>query len=107
MFVAPCVRATSALFGLEVRRFALTAAAALALAEHGIRMNAIAPGTIDTQFAASVRDDPAILANTLSRIPLGRLGEPAEIGALACFLASDGGSYITGQTIFADAAAPR
>jgi NAD(P)-dependent dehydrogenase (short-subunit alcohol dehydrogenase family) len=81
---------------------ALTAAASLALAEHGIRMNAIAPGTIDTEFAASVRDDPALLATTLGRIPLGRLGEPAEIAALACFLASDDGSYITGQTIFTD-----
>lgn len=81
---------------------AFTAAVSLALAEHGIRVNAIAPGTIDTEFAASVTRDPAILATTLSRSPLGRLGQPEEIASVAAFLASDDASYMTGQTIFVD-----
>lgn len=81
---------------------AFTAAAALYLADHGIRINAVAPGTIATELAASIKDQPQVLADTLGRIPLRRLGDPPEIAALACFLASDDASYITGQTIFAD-----
>jgi NAD(P)-dependent dehydrogenase (short-subunit alcohol dehydrogenase family) len=81
---------------------AFTSAVALALAEHGIRVNAIAPGTIATELAASIRDQPEVLATTLSRIPIGRLGEPDEIASVACFLASDDASYMTGQTIFVD-----
>jgi NAD(P)-dependent dehydrogenase (short-subunit alcohol dehydrogenase family) len=79
-----------------------TAALGLALVDHGIRVNAIAPGTIATDLAASVRDDPAALANTMLRTPMRRLGEPEEIAAVACFLASDDASYMTGQTLFVD-----
>jgi NAD(P)-dependent dehydrogenase (short-subunit alcohol dehydrogenase family) len=79
-----------------------TAALSLALVNHGIRVNAIAPGTIATDFASSVRDDPAVLAVTQTRTPMRRLGEPEEIAAVACFLASDDASYMTGQTIFVD-----
>ena len=81
---------------------ALTAAAALALADHGIRVNAIAPGTIATELAISATAQPDVLEKTLSRIPAGRLGEPDEIASVACFLASDDASYMTGQTIFVD-----
>jgi len=79
-----------------------TAAVSLALVDHGIRVNAIAPGTIATDLASSVRDDPAMLAVTQTRTPMRRLGEPEEIAAVACFLASDDASYMTGQTIFVD-----
>ncbi len=81
---------------------ALTAATALALADEGIRVNAIAPGTIATDMTAKMRDDPVVLANALARTPLRRLGQPEEIAAVACFLASDDANYMTGQTLFVD-----
>lgn len=79
----------------------LTEAMALALAPYGIRVNAIGPGTIRTEMAntaANARAEEAILART----PLRRVGEPDEIASLAVFLASDGASYMTGQTVYAD-----
>ena len=76
---------------------------ALALAPHGIRVNAIGPGTISTEMArAAVLSDDAARRRILSRTPLGRLGEPEEIAAVAAFLASDDASYLTGQTIYPD-----
>lgn len=80
----------------------LTTVMALALAPHGIRVNAIGPGSISTDMLARAKADPAAKARMLSRTPLGRIGEPQEIAAIAAFLASDDASYITGQTIFAD-----
>ena len=80
----------------------LTKAAALSLAKHGIRVNAIGPGTIATDLVKAVADNPAALKRILSRTPLGRFGEPSEVAAIAAFLASDDASYITGQTIFPD-----
>ena len=80
----------------------LTKVMALSLAPHGIRVNAIGPGSIMTDMLASVADDAAAQARLLSRTPLGRIGQPDEIAAIAAFLASDGASYITGQTIYAD-----
>jgi glucose 1-dehydrogenase len=81
----------------------LTKVMALSLAPHGIRVNAIGPGTILTELAKS-----AVLGNRdaerkiLSRTPLGRMGEPAEVAQVAVFLASDEASYVTGQTVYAD-----
>ncbi len=80
----------------------LTKAMALSLAPHGIRVNAIGPGSIMTDMLASVNADPAAKNRILSRTPMGRIGEPSEIAAIAVFLASDEASYITGQTIYAD-----
>jgi NAD(P)-dependent dehydrogenase (short-subunit alcohol dehydrogenase family) len=80
----------------------LTKVMALSLAPHGIRVNAIGPGSIMTDMLASVNDDPAARNRILSRTPLGRIGEPSEIASIAAFLASDDASYITGQTIYAD-----
>ena len=80
----------------------LTKVMALALAPHGIRVNAIGPGSIMTDMLAGAMDDPEARKRILSRTPLGRIGEPAEIAAIAAFLASDEASYITGQTIYAD-----
>ena len=51
---------------------------------------------------ASVNADPTARTRILSRTPMGRIGEPAEIAAIAAFLVSDDASYITGQTIYAD-----
>ena len=80
----------------------LTKVMALALAPYGIRVNAIGPGSIMTDMLASVNDNPEAKRRLLSRTPLGRIGDPAEIAAVAAFLASDEASYLTGQTIYAD-----
>jgi len=81
----------------------LTRVAAIALAEHGIRVNAIGPGTILTELAKNaVMASPEARHTILSRTPLGRCGEPEEIAGIAAFLASDDASYITGQTLYAD-----
>ncbi len=81
----------------------LTRALAVALAPHGIRVNAIGPGSIQTNGAReSELYDGADKDEALARTPLGRLGGPEEIAAIAAFLASDDASYITGQCIYAD-----
>ena len=80
----------------------LTKVMALALAPHGIRVNAIGPGSIMTEMLASVNADPAAKNRILSRTPMGRIGQPSEIASIAAFLASDDASYVTGQTIYAD-----
>ena len=79
---------------------AMTRAMALELAPFGIRVNAIAPGAIYTR-GLTVPDEPR-LREVSSRIPLGRVGLPLEIGAAAAFLASDDASYVTGQVLYVD-----
>lgn len=81
----------------------LTNVMAIGLAEFGIRVVAIGPGTILTELAreAALQDD-ASRRRVLSRTPMRRAGEPSEIASIAVFLASDDASYITGQTIYAD-----
>ncbi|MCK5930561.1 MAG: SDR family oxidoreductase [Fulvimarina manganoxydans] len=80
----------------------LTKVMSLSLAPYGIRVNAIGPGSIMTELLHSVANDPEAQRVILSRTPLGRIGEPKEIAAVAAFLASDDASYITGQTVYAD-----
>ena len=80
----------------------LTKVMSLSLAPHGIRVNAIGPGSIMTEILKGVATDRAAKQRLLSRTPLGRIGEPEEVAAVAAFLASDEASYITGQTIFPD-----
>ncbi len=80
----------------------LTKAMALSLADKGIRVNAIGPGSIMTEMLEEVASDKAIMNRILSRTPMGRIGEPSEIAAIAAFLTSDEASYITGTTIYAD-----
>jgi len=80
----------------------LTKAMALALAPHGIRVNAIGPGSIMTEMLQEVAHDETVMNRILSRTPLGRVGEPSEVAAIAAFLASDDASYISGTTIYAD-----
>jgi NAD(P)-dependent dehydrogenase (short-subunit alcohol dehydrogenase family) len=80
----------------------LTRATAIALAPHGIRVNAIGPGSINTGMLTAVNANPEALRRVLSRTPLGRVGEPEEVAAIASFLASDEASYITGQVIYCD-----
>jgi NAD(P)-dependent dehydrogenase (short-subunit alcohol dehydrogenase family) len=81
----------------------LTRVAALALADHGIRVNAVAPGTIATELAQkAVLSDDAAKAKIMSRTPMRRLGEPSEIADVVAWLASDAASYITGEIITVD-----
>lgn len=80
----------------------LTKVMAISLAPRGIRVNAIGPGSIATDILAAVNSDTEARRRILSRTPLGRIGDPAEIAAIAAFLASDDASYITGETIYAD-----
>jgi NAD(P)-dependent dehydrogenase (short-subunit alcohol dehydrogenase family) len=80
----------------------LTRSSAIQLAQHGIRVNAIGPGTIDTEMAAGLLADAKAKEKIMSRIPLGRLGGTDEIAAIALFLASEESSYVTGETIYAD-----
>lgn len=80
----------------------LTKVMALALADKGIRVNAIGPGSIATELAQAVLSDPEKRRGALCRTPMGRFGEPAEVASVAVFLASEDSSYITGQTIYPD-----
>jgi len=81
----------------------LTRAMALALVDKGIRVNAVAPGTIATELARSaVLTSDAARARIMSRTPMGRLGEPAEVADVVAFLLSDASSYVTGEIVVVD-----
>lgn len=75
---------------------------AIALAPHGIRVNAVGPGTIESEMSRTVLAGEAVQAMVRSRTPLGRFGKPEEIAATVAFLASDDASYITGQTVYVE-----
>ncbi len=81
---------------------ALTKTLALELAPYNIRVNAIAPGAIDTPMAASAKADPKMLEATLAMIPMHRMGKPEEIANTVLFLTSDASSYITGSIVVVD-----
>lgn len=78
----------------------LTKVLAMELVGHGIRVNAIGPGFIETPMTQGTRDDPEGRARILALTPMGRLGKALEIANTAVFLASDESSYFTGQTLF-------
>ena len=81
---------------------AMAQAMALELAPHGIRVNNISPGAINTPGAAVSQSDPKVMEGTLSMIPLHRMGDPEEISNAVVFLASDESSYMTGSTMVVD-----
>ena len=67
-----------------------------------VRVNAIAPGLIKTDFARALWENPKIRAQMENNSPLGRIGEPDDIGGVAVFLASKAAAFVTGQTLIAD-----
>ena len=81
---------------------AMTEAMALELAPYNIRVNAVAPGAIDTPMIDPLKVDPKTMEGTLARVPLHRVGEPEEVSNLVLFLASDASSYMTGSTVVID-----
>jgi glucose 1-dehydrogenase len=83
-----------------VRMFMRTLA--LELAPHDITVNDVAPGAIATPINQDVRADPAKHQALLDEIPLGRVGDPDEIGALCTYLASSAAGYVTGSTFVID-----
>lgn len=80
----------------------LTKSVALALATHGIRVNAVGPGSIATDMLAGINASPEAMKSVMSRTPLGRIGLPEEVANVVAFLASPKASYITGETIYID-----
>lgn len=79
---------------------AITRALAKDLAEYGIRVNAVSPGTIDTPFHAQIKSTkPEVFASWKNNILLGRLGQPEEVAAVVSFLSSKDASFITAETI--------
>jgi NAD(P)-dependent dehydrogenase (short-subunit alcohol dehydrogenase family) len=81
----------------------LTRVMALSLADRGIRVNAVAPGTIATELAQkAVLGSAEAAARIMSRTPLRRLGQPDEVAAVCAFLASDAASYMTGEVVYVD-----
>src|SRR5262245_7335837 len=80
----------------------MTKMLAIEWAGHGIRVNAVAPGTVETESRAPGLADPERRALVTSRIPLGRFGTAGEIAAAVCYLASPGAAFVTGHTLVVD-----
>ncbi len=81
---------------------ALTTSMAVQLGRRGVRVNALAPGPVLTAHVEAFFPDPQARQERLARVPLGRFGRPEDAAGLACFLASDDASWITGQTVVLD-----
>lgn len=80
----------------------MTKSMALALAPLGIRVNAVGPGSVNTDVLKAVLDDRSAMDKVMSRTPLKRVADPDEIAAVVAFLASSDASYVTGECIYAD-----
>ena len=80
----------------------LTKTLALEYADRGIRVNAIAPGAMNTPINAAKFADPKALASTEKLVPMHRIGEPEDVAAAAAWLASEQAKYVTGITLYVD-----
>lgn len=104
----------SSVLGLRAGRFqgvyAMTKAAVISMTKtlavewgpSGIRVNAIAPGFIDTKFSAALTHNDGIKKMIVDKTPLGRIGSPDDVSGLAVYLASDAAKFVTGATFVAD-----
>ena len=80
----------------------LTKAVALEFAQQNIRVNAVAPGTIETRMFHEVTKSPEMKQILESGHPIGRVGQPGEIASAILWLCSDGASFVIGQTLAVD-----
>lgn len=80
----------------------LTKALALDLASYGIRVNAVAPGPVETEMVAQILAEPTVKADILASLTMGRLGKPEDIAGAVVFLASDAAAFVTGTTLYVD-----
>ena len=80
----------------------LTRNLAVELGAHGININNIAPGAVETPINTKLLNDPTKLNALLGQIPLGRLGQTTDVASVAVFLASDDADYVTGSTYYVD-----
>jgi NAD(P)-dependent dehydrogenase (short-subunit alcohol dehydrogenase family) len=81
---------------------AMTRTLAVEWAARGVRVNAVAPGYVETDLTAGLRGHDSLSRSIVGSVPLGRFGVPAEIAGLVVYLASDASSYVTGQTYCVD-----
>jgi NAD(P)-dependent dehydrogenase (short-subunit alcohol dehydrogenase family) len=99
------LRASAGLGAYGISKAAVAALARQLAAEwgpQGVRVNALAPGLIRTEFSRALWEDPERLRRAEERTPLRRLGEPADIAGVALFLAAPASAYLTGQAIVVD-----
>jgi NAD(P)-dependent dehydrogenase (short-subunit alcohol dehydrogenase family) len=80
----------------------LTRALAVEWAKHGITVNAIAPGTMETEITKKMLEDPKVRKAVEGKIPMKRIGYPSDLAGAVIFLSASGSDYITGQTMFVD-----
>jgi NAD(P)-dependent dehydrogenase (short-subunit alcohol dehydrogenase family) len=80
----------------------LVKALAKELGQHGIRVNALAPGLVETRFSSALFQDRQAYQQLMANVPLGRHGQPDDIAGAALFLASDASAYVTGQVLVVD-----
>ncbi|MCP4364927.1 MAG: glucose 1-dehydrogenase [Planctomycetes bacterium] len=80
----------------------LTRALAVEWAKHGITVNAIAPGTMETEITKKMLEDPKVRKALEGKVPMKRIGYPSDLAGAVIFLSASGSDYITGQTMFVD-----